>query len=49
MLEKDIRDYIDIGKIVSDYEKFPEKILEIAEGEMKRWSLQIIHGFVDDF
>jgi flagellar protein FlaI len=36
MLEKDIRDYRDIGRIVSDYEKYPEKILEIAEGEMKK-------------
>jgi flagellar protein FlaI len=36
MLEKDIRDYMDIGRIVSDYEKYPEKILETAEGEMKK-------------
>jgi flagellar protein FlaI len=36
MVQKDIKDYIDVGKIVSDYEKYPDRLLKIAKEEMKK-------------
>ena len=36
MLKKEIRDYIDVGRIVSDYSKYPEKLLKKAREEMKK-------------
>lgn len=35
MLKKDIRNYKEVGKIVSDYSKFPEKILKKAKDGVK--------------
>ena len=36
MRKKEIRDYIDVGRIVSDYAKYPEKLLKKAKEEMKK-------------
>ncbi len=36
MLEKNIRDYKEVGRIVSDYSKYPDKILEQAREELKK-------------
>lgn len=36
MEKKDIRDYMDVGRIVADYSKYPEEILKKAKEEHKR-------------
>lgn len=36
MLKKNIRDYINVGRIVSDYSKYPEKLLKKVREEMKK-------------
>jgi len=36
MLEKNIRDYMGVGKVVSDYHKNPEPLLKKAREEMKK-------------
>ena len=36
MLKKDIRDYREVGRIVSDYEKYPEKLLNRAREELNK-------------
>jgi len=36
MRKKNIRDYIEVGKIVSEYQKHPETLLKRAEEEMKK-------------
>jgi flagellar protein FlaI len=36
MLKKDIRDYREVGKIVSEYEKYPEKIINRAREELNK-------------
>ncbi len=36
MRKKNIRDYIEVGKIVSEYQKHPEALLKRAEEEMKK-------------
>jgi len=36
MRKKNIRDYIKVGKIVSEYKKHPEVLLKKAEGEMNK-------------
>ena len=36
MLKKDIREYKDVGKIVTDYSKYPEEMLKKVKGEMKK-------------
>ena len=36
MLKKNIKDYMDVGIIVSDYSKYPEELLKKAEEEMKK-------------
>ncbi len=35
MIKENIRDYKDVGRIVADYSKYPEKVLEIAERKVK--------------
>ena len=36
MLKKNIRDYKDVGRIVSDYSKYPEELLKKAREELKK-------------
>ena len=36
MLKNDIRDYKDVGRIVADYSKYPEKLIEKAREEIKK-------------
>jgi flagellar protein FlaI len=36
MLENNIRDYKDVGRIVSDYSKYPDKLLKKAKEETKK-------------
>ena len=36
MLEKDIRDYKDVGRIVSDYSKYPDELIKKAKEELKK-------------
>lgn len=36
MLKKNIRDYKDVGKVVSQYSKHPDELLKKAEGELKK-------------
>jgi len=36
MVEKNIRDYMEVGKVVSDYHKNPEPLLKKAREEMKK-------------
>ncbi len=36
MDKKDLRDYHDVGRIVSDYQKYPEELLEKARRELKK-------------
>ena len=36
MVKKNIRDYMEVGKVVSDYHKNPEPLLKKARGEMKK-------------
>jgi flagellar protein FlaI len=36
MLKNNLRDYKEVGKIVSDYDKYPEKLLEKVREEMKK-------------
>ena len=40
MLEKNIRDYRDVGRIVADYAKFPEELMKKVEEEMKKEELK---------
>ena len=35
MIKKDIHDYRDVGRIVNDYGKYPDKLLKIAKEELK--------------
>ena len=36
MGKKNLRDYKDVGRIVSDYQKYPEELLKKAREEMKK-------------
>ena len=36
MRKKNIRDYMEVGKIVSEYRKYPETLLKRVKGEMKK-------------
>jgi hypothetical protein len=35
MKKKNIRDYKEFGRLIAEYRKFPDKILELAQREMK--------------
>ena len=49
MLKNNLRDYKEVGKIVSDYSKYPEKLLKKVKEETKKWDLLHIQDFVDDY
>jgi flagellar protein FlaI len=36
MIQKNMRDYRDVGRIVAEYERHPEKVIEKAEEELSK-------------
>ncbi len=47
MVETNIREYKEVGRLVSEYRKHPKALLEMARGEMKKWNLQNTVDFAD--